>query len=156
MATDTGDGRYRAGGEGGWADASDRPGEQARFDDPFTDTEGAGAGVDPDTVRRLNKFAELLDEQFRIPGTSYRIGIDGLIGMVPGIGDTASALLASYVVFEAYRLKVPPSLLVKMAANIGIDWAVGSIPIAGDIFDVAFKANRKNVRLLLDHLRTRV
>jgi hypothetical protein len=150
MATDTRDRRY---GADEWADAGPRRDEDARFDDPFTDTEGAA--VDPDTMRRLNKFAELLDDRYRIPGTNYRVGIDGLIGMVPGIGDTASALLASYVVFEAYRLKVPPSLLVRMAGNIGMDWAIGSIPIAGDLFDFAFKANRKNVRLLLEHLRSR-
>lgn len=136
------------------SDRASRPGgADAPFEDPFTDV-GDGR-VDAETVRRLNRFAEVLDEAFEIPGTNYRIGLDGLIGMIPGLGDTATALIASYLLFEGYRLNVPRSVLMRMAANIGIDWAVGSIPIAGDIFDVAFKANRRNVRLLLDHLRTR-
>lgn len=145
MVTDSRDAGFRPGPDDRW---SGRSGP-----DDFEDIEPGR--VHPDTLRRLDAFASLLDDRWRIPGTNYRVGLDGLIGMVPGIGDTASALIASYVVYEAYRLRVPPSLLVKMAGNIGADWLLGSIPVAGDLFDFAWKANRKNVRLLLDHLRTR-
>ncbi|HEX6144887.1 MAG TPA: DUF4112 domain-containing protein [Geminicoccaceae bacterium] len=128
--------------------------------DPWSDV-GSGAGAagrtgaraDPETIRRLNKFAELLDSQFQIPGTRFRMGLDGLIGLIPGVGDTATALLASYVLLEAYRLNAPTSLILRMLANIGIDWAVGSIPLAGDVFDVAFKVNKRNVAMLLRHLQ---
>ena len=128
--------------------------------DPWSDAGGGtgfagrtGSRADPETIRRLNKFAELLDSQFQIPGTRFRMGLDGLIGLIPGVGDTATALLASYVLLEAYRLNAPTSLILRMLANIGIDWAVGSIPLAGDVFDVAFKANKRNVAMLLRHLQ---
>lgn len=111
-------------------------------------------GADAETVRRLHKFAHLLDEQFQVPGTSYRIGLDGLVGLIPGVGDTAAALLSSYVLFEAYRVGAPNALLARMLVNIGVDWLIGSIPVAGDLFDFAFKANRRNVSLLLRHLES--
>ena len=104
------------------------------------------------TLRRLDRFAHLLDEAFRIPGTRWRIGLDGLAGFVPGIGDGVTALVALYPVLEAYRHGAPPALLARMLANLGIDTAVGAVPILGDIFDVAFKANRRNVELLRRHL----
>ncbi|MDX1541874.1 MAG: DUF4112 domain-containing protein [Geminicoccaceae bacterium] len=137
------EGSYQGGTRG-----AGRPGRTT-----FDKMEDRGRRADPETVRRLEKFAHLLDEQFRIPGTNYRMGLDGLVGLIPGIGDTATALLSSYVILEAYRLGVPNSLIARMLANIGIDWAVGSIPVLGDVFDVAFKANRRNVSMLLRHLR---
>jgi hypothetical protein len=117
-------------------------------------TGGATPGADAETVRRLHKFAHLLDEQFQVPGTSYRIGLDGLVGLIPGVGDTAAALLSSYVLFEAYRVGAPNALLARMLVNIGVDWLICSIPVAGDLFDFAFKANRRNVSLLLRHLES--
>ena len=123
-------------------------------DDWPYDVAPAGA-PDPATVRRLQKLAYWLDDRFRLPGTNMRIGLDGLLGFIPGIGDAATALLSAYIIAEAYRLGVPPSHLVRMGANVGIDALVGSVPILGDIFDVRWKANRRNVALLLRHLESR-
>src|ERR1700756_135646 len=95
-------------------------------------------------LKRVRLLSRLLDEQFRIPGTTYRVGLDGLLGLLPGIGDAAGALLSTYIVYEAIRLGVPKTLLLRMVANIGIDTVGGAIPVVGDIFDVAWKANKKN------------
>jgi hypothetical protein len=111
----------------------------------------------PDAVetvlRRLDRFAFLLDEAFRVPGTRWRVGLDGIVGIVPGIGDGVTALVALYPLIEAWRHGAPPALLAKMLANLGIDTAVGAVPILGDIFDARFKTNRRNVELLRQHLR---
>jgi hypothetical protein len=107
------------------------------------------------SLRRLDRFAFLLDEAFRVPGTRWRIGLDGLVGFVPGLGDAATALVALYPIVEAWRHGAPPALIGRMLANLGIDTAVGSVPLLGDLFDVAFKANRRNVELLRRHLSAR-
>ena len=99
-------------------------------------------------IRRLTALARLLDARFLIPGTNFRFGLDGLIGLIPGIGDTATNLVSLYILYEARRLGASRATLVRMAANIGIDWLVGLVPLAGDLFDVAFKANIRNLRLM--------
>ncbi|HYD29402.1 MAG TPA: DUF4112 domain-containing protein [Azospirillaceae bacterium] len=103
-------------------------------------------------LRRLRRLADLLDSRWGIPGTPWRIGVDGLASLIPVVGDTATAVFSAWIVLEARRLGAPPSLLARMAMNVGLDWAVGSIPVAGTIFDVAWKANAKNVDLLIRHL----
>jgi hypothetical protein len=75
-----------------------------------------------------------------------------LLGLIPGVGDTLGLLLSAYILFEARNLGAPPALLLRMATNIGIDALVGTIPLLGDIFDLAWKANRKNMHLLQTHL----
>jgi hypothetical protein len=113
----------------------------------------AGAArVDPRRVERLRRLARLLDDRFRIPGTRYRIGLDGLVGLVPGIGDGVTTLIALYIVLEARRLGVPLAKLGRMGINVGLDAVLGAVPLVGDLFDVAWKANRRNLALLLDHL----
>lgn len=107
-----------------------------------------------DELRDLERLATLLDAQFRLPGTEVRFGLDALLGLIPGIGDTLVALPGVYIIARAHRIGVPRHLLVRMAANLGIDWLVGAVPVLGDIFDVAFKANRRNVNLLKRHLET--
>jgi Domain of unknown function (DUF4112) len=102
--------------------------------------------------KRVRLLSRLLDEQFRIPGTTYRVGLDGLLGFIPGIGDAAGALLSTYILYEAIRLGTPKALLFRMIANIGIDTVGGAIPIVGDIFDMAWKANKKNAALLHAYL----
>ena len=94
----------------------------------------------------------LLDDRFVVPGTTWRVGLDGLLGLVPVVGDTATMLTALYVVFEAKRLGAPAGLVARMLVNVGIDGLAGSVPLVGDLFDVAFKANRRNIRLLRRHL----
>jgi len=116
------------------------------------DRRAAAAGVDQRSVERLRRLAYLLDDRFPIPGTRYRIGLDGLVGLVPGIGDGVTTLLALYIVLEARRLGVPLTKLGRMGINAGLDAVLGAVPLVGDLFDVAWKANRRNLALLLDHL----
>lgn len=107
----------------------------------------------PDAARlmRLVRLADALDSRWRIPGTRIRYGWDGLASIVPGVGDTATAVFAAWIVLEAARMGAPRALLARMAGNVAVDWFVGSVPVLGTLFDVAFKANRRNVRLLAEH-----
>lgn len=100
---------------------------------------------------RLERLAHGMDSQFRIPGTSIRFGWDAIVGLVPGLGDIATLAPASYIWLEGHRMGVPASVKARMAANIGLDWAIGLVPFAGDLLDVAVKGNRRNVRLLREH-----
>jgi hypothetical protein len=107
------------------------------------------------TIAREKKLAYWLDDRFRIPFTRWRLGLDGIIGLVPGIGDAATTLLALYIVYEARRHGVPAAGLARMGLNVGIDALVGLVPLVGDIADVGWKANRRNVKLLIEHLERR-
>lgn len=103
-------------------------------------------------VKRLRKLAFLLDSQFRIPGTKIRFGLDSILGLLPGAGDTVTAMMAAYIVFEAWRIGIPKQIIGRMLGNLLIDWVIGSIPVIGDIFDVGFKANERNIRLIEEEL----
>ncbi|ALN72953.1 MULTISPECIES: DUF4112 domain-containing protein [unclassified Aureimonas] len=108
----------------------------------------------PDLTRRLarlNTLARLMDTAIRVPGTDIRFGADALIGLVPGIGDAGGALIGLYIVNEARRMGVPKRKLARMIANLGVDAAFGAVPLAGDLFDVYFKAHKRNIQLILDH-----
>lgn len=109
-------------------------------------------------LRRLRSLAWLLDNSIPLPG-GMRIGIDALIGLVPGIGDAIGALLSAYIINEARSMGVPRSVLLRMSANLFIDTIIGAIPFAGDLFDAAFKSNARNLALLeryeLDPIRSR-
>ncbi|MCB9945697.1 MAG: DUF4112 domain-containing protein [Geminicoccaceae bacterium] len=109
-------------------------------------------GVHSDTVQRLVGLAGLLDDRFRVPGTNFRFGLDGLIGLVPGIGDTMTAAIGAYIVGEALRLGVRKRTLARMVGNIGLDWAVGIVPLVGDLLDFGFRSHRRNIHLLLAEL----
>lgn len=100
----------------------------------------------------LDRLAHWLDDRFTIPGTDIRFGLEGLLGLVPGIGDTATSLLSLYLVAQARRLGAPWRMIVRMLVNVFLDWLIGLIPLAGDIFDIAYKANRRNITLLQEHL----
>ena len=100
------------------------------------------------TDSRARSLARLLDSAFAIPGTNIRVGLDALIGLIPGAGDVAGAALSSLIVIMALREGAPPSILWRMVANVAIDTLIGSIPVAGDLFDVAWRANAKNAELL--------
>lgn len=97
---------------------------------------------------RLRRLAWFLDSSIPLPGTKFRIGADSLIGLIPGIGDVIGALLSSYILAEAARLNVPGTVLIRMGLNVLVDTLVGMIPILGDFFDMAWKANQRNIRLL--------
>lgn len=97
---------------------------------------------------RLRSLARLLDTAVRIPGTSVRVGLDPVLGLIPGVGDLASGALSAYVILLAWRAGAPTSILLRMLGNVGLDAAVGTVPLLGDLFDVGFKANARNVGLL--------
>jgi uncharacterized protein DUF4112 len=103
-------------------------------------------------VERIDRLATLLDTVFIIPGTNVRFGADALIGLVPGIGDTITTALSAYIVYEAYQLGVPHHVLARMIANVAFDSVTGVVPVAGDVLDVFWRANRRNMRLLREHL----
>jgi hypothetical protein len=103
-------------------------------------------------IARIDALASLLDTAILIPGTSIRFGLDALIGLVPGIGDAITTVLSLYIVNEARALGAPPLLIARMVANVALDGVVGAVPLVGEAFDVAFRANRRNMRLLRDHL----
>jgi len=131
------------------------PGQGSRPDDPPTgivenDRWTKGAWIFRD--RTLEQLEILLDEAFRVPGTGIRFGIDGIIGLVPGLGDVAAGLLSLIIPLAAWIRGVPYVALIRMAVNIGIGVLVGSIPLLGDIFDIAWKANRRNYHLMRRHL----
>ena len=105
-----------------------------------------------DTVMRLDALSRLLDNAFEIPGTGIRFGLDGIIGLVPGIGDLVSMGLSSYLIFEARRLGLPRWKIARMIGNVAFDTAIGAIPLLGDAADVLFKANRRNMRIIREHL----
>jgi hypothetical protein len=104
-------------------------------------------------LERLRTLSRLLDSAFVIPGTRYRFGLDALIGLVPGLGDAVSAVFSVYIILQASRLGAPKSVVTRMIANVAVDTVVGWIPVLGDLFDVAWKSNLKNMALLESHLR---
>ena len=103
-------------------------------------------------IARIDALATLMDTAFLVPGTQIRFGLDALIGLVPGIGDAVTTLISLYIVREARALGAPPLVIARMIANVALDGFVGAIPLAGDAFDVAFRANRRNMALLRAHL----
>jgi C4-dicarboxylate transporter len=106
-------------------------------------------------IAQLETLAHWLDDVFRVPGTRLRFGLDGVIGLIPGVGDAATGALAAYLAVRAREMGLPMSVVLRMAANVGLDLAVGTIPVAGDVFDVAFKANRRNIELFKRELAKR-
>jgi len=110
-------------------------------------------GAPTKSTQDLERLAHWLDTIFEIPGIRLRFGIDALLGLLPGVGDTASALASVYILQAASKHGVPRVTLARMTLNIGIDLVVGAIPLVGDLFDVYWKANRKNVELLRRHLK---
>lgn len=96
----------------------------------------------------LDRLSWLLDDLFRIPGLGWRVGLDALVGLIPGVGDTATTAASFYVLASAVRYRVPKVTLLRMGLNLGIDYAVGALPLVGDVFDAWWKSNQKNVELL--------
>lgn len=105
-----------------------------------------------DRLDHLRRFSFWLDEGIRVPGTQLRIGLDPILGLVPGVGDAAGAILAAAILVEAVRQGVSRFTLVRMAANIALDAGLGAVPLVGDLFDAAWKANSRNLVLLERHL----
>jgi hypothetical protein len=102
-------------------------------------------------AEELEVIAKWMDSAFRIPGVRWRFGLDALIGLIPGLGDAATSLIALYLIAKAQRMGVSRATLARMAINTGVDLAIGAIPLVGDAFDVFFKSNQRNVDLLRKH-----
>lgn len=98
--------------------------------------------------RNLEFLSRWLDSQFRVPILGWRFGLDTVLGLVPGVGDTATAAASLYILASAVRYRVPKITLLRMGFNIGIDWAVGAIPFVGDAFDMWWKSNNRNIELI--------
>ena len=96
----------------------------------------------------VRQLAHYLDRAFVVPGTNFRVGLDSLIGLIPGVGDVIGSLIGGYIILVAGKLGVPKAVLGRMLLNQGIDAAVGLVPFAGDLLDAAWKSNAKNARLL--------
>jgi hypothetical protein len=96
----------------------------------------------------LERLAWLMDDLIRVPGLGWRFGLDALVGLIPGFGDTATSLASFYILASAVRYRVPKITLLRMGLNIGIDYLVGSLPVVGDLFDAWWKSNQKNLALL--------
>ena len=103
-------------------------------------------------LRRVRAVADFLDNSLKIPGLGYPIGWDSVIGLAPGVGDVVTGTLAAWIILQGHQLGVPKRTLLRMCGNAGLDIAGGAIPGLGDAFDVVFKANRKNLRLIEKHL----
>ena len=110
-------------------------------------TEGPEAGV-ARSLEKVRALVRVWDEAIRIPGLGWQVGLDALIGLIPGVGDLIGTVVAFYPVVEAARIGAGPAILLRMALNVAIDAAVGVVPLIGDLFDVGWKANRRNYDLL--------
>jgi hypothetical protein len=105
------------------------------------------------TLNRIRKLSRLMDTAIGIPGTKFRIGIDPIIGLVPGAGDIVSTAFSAYIIYLATRFGLPSKDLRKMIFNIGLEAAVGTVPLVGDMFDAYYKSNIRNLAILEQHLQ---
>lgn len=122
-------------------------------DTTATHGEAPGLGEIDAKIRRFETLADWLDTKFHIPVINYPVGLDGIIGLIPGVGDTITTGLSGYLIYEAHQAGASKGTLAAMGKNVAIDWAIGLLPVVGDIFDFAYKANAKNARLLVEELR---
>lgn len=119
---------------------------------PTGGSDGSSDDIGIQLLRTLQRKAYLLDNCFRVPFTRYRVGWDFILGLIPVVGDLVTAILSITILLGARKYNLPLRLKLKMLMNIGIDFLVGSIPLVGDFFDATWKANSKNVTLLLDFI----
>lgn len=137
---DTSDERQQEG------DDSILPSRDASTEQGLTPGEEAALG-------RVRMLSQLLDEAFRVPGTNYRVGLDPILGILPGAGDAVAAAISLYPIIEAYRFGASKLTLARMLALVGIDMVVGSIPLIGPVFDAVWKANKWNLASLERHIQ---
>ena len=110
-------------------------------------------GSDPVSVRRrLETLEHLLERSFVVPGTQYRFGLDGIVGLVPVVGDLVTTAIGAYLVWEARNLGLPKWKLWRMAGNVGFDTLLGAVPLVGDAADFLFRSNTRNLRIVKRHL----
>jgi hypothetical protein len=118
---------------------------------PFNASPGAQA-----RLARLRRLAWLIDGAFRLPGTRFRFGLNSVIGLLPVGGDAVLGAMSLYIIYEAAQLGVPRAQLARMAANVGLEVVGGSVPILGDLFDMALKANLRNLAIIERHIGVRL
>jgi uncharacterized protein DUF4112 len=126
---------------------------------PKFPTQSSGTAMEIDVAtraRNVRVLARLLDNSIPVPGTSWKVGLDPIIGLIPGIGDLIGAVISGYIILEAARAEVPTLTLVRMLGNVGVDTLLGAIPALGDVFDAGWKANMRNVALLERHFAVSV
>jgi hypothetical protein len=147
--------RYRSRSSAGWQDYA-----RAGFGRATYGADAAAYAFDAgpplsraERVARLDALATLLDTAILIPGTNIRFGLDALIGLVPGIGDVITTALSLYIVHEARMLGAPGLIIARMLGNVALDGVVGAVPLLGDAFDVLWRANKRNMRLLQEWIR---
>ncbi len=104
-------------------------------------------------LKRLDRLAWLMDASIRLPG-GFRIGLDGLIGLIPGVGDSVGLVISLYLLFSARQIKAPMSVYIRMLGNIALEFFIGLIPLLGDLFDFYFKANLRNMEILRKHVES--
>lgn len=104
-------------------------------------------------LAQLRRIAWLIDAIFVLPGTRFRFGLNSLIGLLPVGGDAVLGAISLYIVWRAHLLGLPPAKIARMISNVGLEVLGGSIPILGDLFDVALKANLRNIRIIEEHFR---
>lgn len=110
-------------------------------------------GNDPVSIRRrVEALEQILERSFRIPGVNYPVGLDAIVGLLPVVGDLITAAMGSYIVWEGKNLGMPKWKLWRMGGNIAVDTIIGAIPLVGDAFDLAFRSNTKNLRIIRKHL----
>ncbi len=110
-------------------------------------------GNDPVSIRRrVEAMEQLLERSFRIPGVNYPIGLDSIVGLVPVVGDAITAAMGAYIVWEARNLGMPKWKLWRMAGNIAFDTAIGAVPLVGDAFDLVYRSNTRNLKIIRKHL----
>ncbi|WP_239478789.1 DUF4112 domain-containing protein [Lichenicola cladoniae] len=103
-------------------------------------------------LARIRRLAWLLDAAVKVPGTKFRFGLNSVVGAAPGVGDAAMAAVSLYIVYEAYQLGLPKQQIARMVGNVAVEAVAGSVPILGDLFDAAFKANLRNIALIDAHV----
>lgn len=106
-------------------------------------------------LEKLERLTAWLDDAFRLPGTGFRFGLDPILGLIPGIGDTVTTVFTAVLIHHAQRHRLPFGAQLRMLGNLGLDWIVGSVPVVGDLFDFGFRANRRNLEIVKRHLAAR-
>lgn len=130
---------------------------QPRFIDAVDGLERNGRKIENadnarDRLKHFDRYSGWLDTRFKLPGTGFRFGIDGILGLIPGVGDAITAVMGLYAFQIAQRENLPLKAKAGIVTNIGVDMIIGSIPLVGDLFDFAFRAHRKNYQILEKHL----
>ncbi len=121
------------------------------FDSPYGNMPGMGR--DAASVRqRIEALERLMEGMFTLPGTRQRMGLDAILGLIPIVGDLASAAIGAWIVWEARNLGMSKFQIARMATNVGVDTALGAIPFIGDAFDFVFRSNSRNLRIIKRHL----